>query len=67
MLSLSRKKALAIGLRRKTTSINMAWYCSGSTNTELIENLFKAELFQNERVKEAMLGVSRSLIPLNII
>ena len=36
----------------------MAWYCSGSTNTELVENLFKVELIKNERVKEAMLGVS---------
>jgi protein-L-isoaspartate(D-aspartate) O-methyltransferase len=44
----------------------MAWYCSGSTNTELIENLFKAELVQNERVKEAMMGVSRPVISLNI-
>lgn len=35
----------------------MAWYCSGSTNTELIENLFKAGLIENERVKEAMIGV----------
>ncbi|OGE54283.1 hypothetical protein PENARI_c006G08219 [Penicillium arizonense] len=38
----------------------MAWYCSGSTNAELIENLFKAELIQNERVKEAMIGVDRA-------
>lgn len=36
----------------------MAWYCSGSTNTELIENLSKAGLIYNERVKEAMIGVS---------
>lgn len=36
----------------------MAWYCSGSTNTELIENLFKAGLIHNERVKDAMMGVS---------
>lgn len=36
----------------------MAWYCSGSTNTELVENLFKVGLIKNERVKEAMLGVS---------
>ncbi|KAJ5219787.1 hypothetical protein N7468_008991 [Penicillium chermesinum] len=34
----------------------MAWYCSGSTNTELVENLFKAGLVKNDRVKEAMLG-----------
>jgi protein-L-isoaspartate(D-aspartate) O-methyltransferase len=39
-------------------AMTMAWYCSGSTNTELIENLFKAGLIQNERVKDAMIGVS---------
>ncbi|KAK9848506.1 Protein-L-isoaspartate(D-aspartate) O-methyltransferase [Penicillium brevicompactum] len=38
----------------------MAWYCSGSTNTELIENLFKAGLVKDGRVKEAMLGVDRA-------
>ncbi|KAJ5937475.1 Protein-L-isoaspartate(D-aspartate) O-methyltransferase [Penicillium verhagenii] len=38
----------------------MAWYCSGSTNTELIENLFKVDLIKNERVKEAMIGVDRA-------
>ncbi|OQE37144.1 hypothetical protein PENCOP_c010G04786 [Penicillium coprophilum] len=38
----------------------MAWYCSGSTNTELVENLFKAGLIQNERVKDAMIGVDRA-------
>lgn len=36
----------------------MAWYCSGSTNAELVENLFKVGLVKNERVKEAMLRVS---------
>lgn len=39
-------------------AFSMAWYCSGSTNAELVENLFKVELIKNERVKEAMLGVS---------
>lgn len=38
--------------------MTMAWYCSGSTNTELIENLFKAGLIHDERVKDAMIGVS---------
>ncbi|KAJ5885319.1 hypothetical protein N7495_009829, partial [Penicillium taxi] len=38
----------------------MAWYCSGSTNTELIENLFKSGLIKNKRVKEAMLRVDRA-------
>ncbi|KXG49429.1 Protein-L-isoaspartate(D-aspartate) O-methyltransferase [Penicillium griseofulvum] len=41
-------------------AMTMAWYCSGSTNTELIENLFKAGLIQNERVKDAMIGVDRA-------
>ncbi|KAJ5780880.1 Protein-L-isoaspartate(D-aspartate) O-methyltransferase [Penicillium paradoxum] len=41
-------------------ALSMAWHCSGSTNTELIENLFKAGLIQNERVKEAMIGVDRA-------
>lgn len=43
---------------KATRTISMAWFCSGSTNTELIENLSKAGLIQNERVKEAMIGVS---------
>lgn len=37
----------------------MAWYCSGSTNSELVENLFKEGLIKDERVKEAMMKVSR--------
>jgi protein-L-isoaspartate(D-aspartate) O-methyltransferase len=36
----------------------MAWYCSGSTNTELVENMYKGGLIKHERVKEAMMGVS---------
>ena len=36
----------------------MAWYCSGSTNTELVDNLFKVGLVKNEQVKNAMVGVS---------
>ena len=45
-------------IHKATQAMTMAWYCSGSTNTELIENLFKAGLIQNERVKDAMIGVS---------
>ncbi|KAJ5726480.1 Protein-L-isoaspartate(D-aspartate) O-methyltransferase [Penicillium malachiteum] len=45
---------------RQARTLAMAWYCSGSTNTELIENLFKVGLIKNERVKEAMLGVDRA-------
>lgn len=38
----------------------MAWYCSGSSNRELIENLASAGLIQHRRVKEAMLAVDRA-------
>ncbi|RAL06304.1 protein-L-isoaspartate O-methyltransferase [Aspergillus ibericus CBS 121593] len=38
----------------------MAWYCSGSTNSELIENLSRTGLIKDERVKKAMLGVDRA-------
>ncbi|KAL4805243.1 protein-L-isoaspartate O-methyltransferase [Aspergillus unguis] len=37
----------------------MAWSCSGTTNTELIENLSKAGLIKDERVKRAMMAVDR--------
>ncbi|KAL2785723.1 protein-L-isoaspartate O-methyltransferase [Aspergillus keveii] len=37
----------------------MAWYCSGATNNELIENLSKEGLIKNERVKRAMMAVDR--------
>ncbi|KAG2421645.1 hypothetical protein HFD88_005620 [Aspergillus terreus] len=37
----------------------MAWYCSGSSNAELIENLAQMDLIKNERVKRAMMGVDR--------
>lgn len=36
----------------------MAWSCSGSTNSELVENLYNSGLIKNDRVKKAMLGVS---------
>jgi hypothetical protein len=55
MLSLLKHKP---SFNKATRAFTMAWYCSGSTNTELIENLFKTGLIQNERVKEAMIGVS---------
>lgn len=45
----------------------MAWYCSGQTNSELIENLFEAGLIKNERVKNAMLGVSISFTAVIIL
>lgn len=56
MLSLRKKPKFS--LSKATRAMTMAWYCSGSTNTELVENLFKAGLIHNERVKDAMLGVS---------
>lgn len=32
----------------------MAWYCSGTSNSELVENLFREGLIKSPRVKEAM-------------
>ncbi|OBT45000.1 protein-L-isoaspartate O-methyltransferase [Pseudogymnoascus sp. WSF 3629] len=37
----------------------MAWRCGGTTNTELVENLFRNRIVQTTRVKEAMLKVDR--------
>jgi len=38
----------------------MAWLCSGSTNSELVEKLSNSGLIKNNRVKNAMLGVDRA-------
>ncbi|GAB7352093.1 hypothetical protein MBLNU459_g2593t1 [Dothideomycetes sp. NU459] len=38
----------------------MAWRCSGSTNEELIQNMYRNGLIKSDRVKEAMLGVDRA-------
>ncbi|PYH75970.1 protein-L-isoaspartate O-methyltransferase [Aspergillus uvarum CBS 121591] len=38
----------------------MAWYCSGSTNSELVENLYRTGLIKSERVRDAMKGVDRA-------
>jgi protein-L-isoaspartate(D-aspartate) O-methyltransferase len=40
----------------------MAWYCSGSTNSDLVENLFQEGLIKDARVKDAMMRV-RSIHP----
>ncbi|KLO80395.1 protein-L-isoaspartate(D-aspartate) O-methyltransferase [Fusarium fujikuroi] len=41
-------------------SINMAWTCSGDTNSALIENMWKNGLITDPRVKEAFLKVDRA-------
>ncbi|KAE9553486.1 hypothetical protein FO519_003315 [Halicephalobus sp. NKZ332] len=38
----------------------MAWRSHGTSNFELVQNLFKNKLFNNERVREAMLAVDRA-------
>ncbi|PBP19715.1 protein-L-isoaspartate(D-aspartate) O-methyltransferase [Diplocarpon rosae] len=38
----------------------MAWQCSGRTNTELIDNLFKNGLITSSRVRDAMSNVDRA-------
>jgi protein-L-isoaspartate(D-aspartate) O-methyltransferase len=37
----------------------MAWRCGGSSNTELVNNLFRANIIKSERVRDAMLKVDR--------
>lgn len=61
---LTRLKQLSQAIKwQQKKNYTMAWYCSGSTNTELVDNLFKVGLIQNEQVKEAMLGVSNPCSP----
>ena len=36
----------------------MAWRCGGTTNAELVENLYRNKIVQTPRVKEAMLKVN---------
>ena len=38
----------------------MAWRCSGRTNTELINNLYKSNLITADRVKASMISVDRA-------
>lgn len=61
LASLRNISQVSVHSTRRT--LMMAWYCSGSTNSELVENLFKANLIKNGRVKEAMLGVSSIVSP----
>jgi hypothetical protein len=35
----------------------MAWRCTGSTNTELIENMARSKLINDDAVKQAFLKV----------
>ena len=42
---------------------DMAWRCSGSSNTELIENMFRSGLIKEPVVKQAFLKVSISPPP----
>ncbi|KAI8149672.1 protein-L-isoaspartateD-aspartate O-methyltransferase [Fennellomyces sp. T-0311] len=37
----------------------MAWRCSGGTNLELIENLFREKIIKNQRVFDAMKAIDR--------
>ena len=44
----------------KSTPAKMAWRCSGRTNAELINNLYKANLITSERVRNSMTSVDRA-------
>ncbi len=39
-------------LRKTLLSVMCAWFCSGRTNTELIQRLRTANVITSERVKE---------------
>lgn len=43
-----------------SSAYTMSWRCSSSTNEGLIENLWKNDLIQTERVKEAFQKVDRA-------
>ncbi|KAL4894362.1 protein-L-isoaspartate O-methyltransferase [Aspergillus ambiguus] len=51
------KSLLSRAIKRQ---FSMAWYCSGTSNTELVENLSRMDLIKNEQVKRAMMGVDRA-------
>lgn len=54
-----------IPIKRALSS--MAWFCSGTSNSELINNLYRSGLIKSARVKDAMLKVRRySLIKLSV-
>ncbi|CAG9939506.1 unnamed protein product [Clonostachys rosea f. rosea IK726] len=50
---------LLLPFRRRSIS-NMAWRCSGTSNSELIENLWRNQLIHDQGVKEAFLKVDRA-------
>lgn len=39
----------------------MAWRCSGSSNDELVDNLYKAGIIKSDRIKEAMKATDRKV------
>jgi len=45
---------------RTLTTTNMAWRCSGHSNSELIANLFSSGLIKSARVRDAMISVDRA-------
>jgi len=40
-------------------SVVMAWFCSGRSNTELVQRLHSAHVITSERVKEVRVCVAR--------
>ena len=48
--------------RSSLNALRMAWRSSGNTNEELVNNMAKNGLIEDERVKRAMLGVSGDFV-----
>lgn len=40
----------------------MAWQCTGRNNEELVENLAKAHIISDPRVRQAMLKVGQAIM-----
>ena len=41
----------------------MAWRCSGSSNDELVGNLYKAGIIKSTRIRDAMKATDRKVCP----
>jgi protein-L-isoaspartate(D-aspartate) O-methyltransferase len=69
--NLDRRKYIAVGLTllalltfpKEASGLDMlgAWRCSGRSNAELVDNLFRGKLIKTQRVKDAMDQTDRAI------
>ena len=53
--------AVPASTARRRERSTMAWQCSGSTNDELVNKLWKAGIIKSQRIKEAMRATDRKV------